>query len=225
MAAIEALQLDAAYVAVAKSLGLPTPVVHGPLGRADPRRPGRRRDVRERADRGARRASTASAAPACSTSCWSSACPSSSSTTRCAARRCASCARSGPVDDLPVRAAHRPAHGRPAPDHGRAHDGALADRAVPAVARRRSRQPRELDQGRRQGHLPARLRRGGPRGSRATARSRRTRRSTPSCGGSSGRGLVDQTELPFIPPAAEPTAEALAAGSGPARRRNARRAG
>ncbi len=38
-------------------------------------------------------------------------------------------------------------------------------------------------------------------------------------------GLVDQTELPFIPPAAEPTAEALAAGTGPVRRRNARRAG
>jgi hypothetical protein len=38
-------------------------------------------------------------------------------------------------------------------------------------------------------------------------------------------GLVDQTELPFIPPAAEPTAEALAAGAGPVRRRNARRAG
>ena len=33
MSAIEALQLDAAYVAVAKSLGLPTPVVHGPVGR------------------------------------------------------------------------------------------------------------------------------------------------------------------------------------------------
>ncbi len=38
-------------------------------------------------------------------------------------------------------------------------------------------------------------------------------------------GLVDQTELPFIPPAAEPTAEALALGPGPVRRRNARRAG
>ena len=49
MAAIEALQLDAAYVAVAKSLGLPMPVVHGAVGRADPRRPGRRGDVRFRA--------------------------------------------------------------------------------------------------------------------------------------------------------------------------------
>jgi trimethylamine--corrinoid protein Co-methyltransferase len=40
-----------------------------------------------------------------------------------------------------------------------------------------------------------------------------------------GSGLVEQTELPFIPPAPEPTAEALAAGSGPIRRRNARRGG
>ena len=38
-------------------------------------------------------------------------------------------------------------------------------------------------------------------------------------------GLVDQTELPVIPPAPEPTAEALAAGAGPVRRRNARRGG
>ncbi len=38
-------------------------------------------------------------------------------------------------------------------------------------------------------------------------------------------GLVAQTELPFIPAAAEPTAEALATGTGPVRRRNARRAG
>ena len=38
-------------------------------------------------------------------------------------------------------------------------------------------------------------------------------------------GLVSQTELPYIPPADEPTAEALAAGAGPMRRRNARRAG
>ena len=38
-------------------------------------------------------------------------------------------------------------------------------------------------------------------------------------------GLVDQTELPFLPLAAEPTAEARAAGAGPARRRNARRPG
>ncbi|MEO5885236.1 MAG: trimethylamine methyltransferase family protein, partial [Candidatus Limnocylindrales bacterium] len=38
-------------------------------------------------------------------------------------------------------------------------------------------------------------------------------------------GLVDQTVLPSIPAALEPTAEALAAGAGPVRRRNARRAG
>ena len=46
MAAIEAIQLDAAYVAVAKSLGLPLPVVHGAVRRADPGRSGRRGDVR-----------------------------------------------------------------------------------------------------------------------------------------------------------------------------------
>ena len=38
-------------------------------------------------------------------------------------------------------------------------------------------------------------------------------------------GLESQTELPFIPPAPEPSAEALAAEAGPARRRNPRRGG
>ncbi len=38
-------------------------------------------------------------------------------------------------------------------------------------------------------------------------------------------GLETQTELPFIPPAPEPTAEALAATAGPVRRRNLRRGG
>ena len=70
-----------------------------------------------------------------------------------------------PIDDLPVDALDRPAHGRPAPDHGRPHDGPLAERAVPAVDDRRAGQPRELDEGRRQGHVPARDRRG-----RASAR-------------------------------------------------------
>jgi trimethylamine---corrinoid protein Co-methyltransferase len=36
-------------------------------------------------------------------------------------------------------------------------------------------------------------------------------------------GLVSQTDLPSVPPAVEPTAEALAAGAGPVRRVNARR--
>ena len=69
-------------------------VVHGPVGRPDPRRPGRRGDVRQRAHRGARRGQLRVRARGCSTSCSCSACPSSSSTTRCAARRSASCARS-----------------------------------------------------------------------------------------------------------------------------------
>ncbi len=38
-------------------------------------------------------------------------------------------------------------------------------------------------------------------------------------------GLSSQTTLPLVPPAPEPTAEALAAGAGPVRRRNARRGG
>ena len=38
-------------------------------------------------------------------------------------------------------------------------------------------------------------------------------------------GLKDQTELPFIPAAEEPTEAALAATAGPARRRNPRRGG
>jgi len=38
-------------------------------------------------------------------------------------------------------------------------------------------------------------------------------------------GMVAQTDLPTVPPAPEPSAEALAAGAGPARRRNARRGG
>ena len=38
-------------------------------------------------------------------------------------------------------------------------------------------------------------------------------------------GLESQTDLPYLPPAPEPTAEALAATAGPSRRRNARRTG
>jgi trimethylamine--corrinoid protein Co-methyltransferase len=38
-------------------------------------------------------------------------------------------------------------------------------------------------------------------------------------------GLESQTELPFIPAASEPTAEALAQQAGPVRRRNPRRGG
>ncbi len=38
-------------------------------------------------------------------------------------------------------------------------------------------------------------------------------------------GLISQTELPELPPAPEPTAEALAATAGPVRRRNLRRGG
>ena len=52
MSAIEALQLDAAYVAVGKWLGLPTQSYMALSDCADPGRPGRRGNVRERADRG-----------------------------------------------------------------------------------------------------------------------------------------------------------------------------
>ena len=96
MAAIEALQLDVAYVAVAKHLGLPC---QSYMALSD----GKILDAQagaetfgSRAAGRARRRQLASLAPACSTSCSCSACRSSSSTTRCAARRCGSSATSGP---------------------------------------------------------------------------------------------------------------------------------
>ena len=110
-------------------------------------------------------------------------------------------------------------------DHTMAH---WPTRAVPAVRDRRSRQPRELAQGR-------------------APRTRTSGRSTRSTGGSppTGQlatdpavdaelrriitsGLESQTELPYIPPAAEPSEEARAGaasgnGAGRGRRVNARR--
>ena len=55
MSAIEALQLDVAYVEVAKSLGPPDAVIHGPVRGEGGRRASGRRDVRQRAAGGARR--------------------------------------------------------------------------------------------------------------------------------------------------------------------------
>ena len=187
MSAIEALQLDAAYVAVAKSLGPAVPVVHGPVRRADPRRAGRRRDVRQRADRRARRRQLRVRARACSTSCWCSTCRSSSSTTRCAARRCASCARSRPVDDLPV---------------GALIDQLMADQHLIMAEHTMAHWPTELylpsaivDRDNRENwpRPAARTRTSGRStrstgGWRRTGRPRRIRRSTPSCAGSSGPG-------------------------------------
>ena len=152
------------------------PVVHGPVGRPDPRRAGGRRDVRQRAASRRWPGSTRCPAPGCWTSCWCSACRSSSSTTRCAGRRCASCARSSPHDDLPVERPGRPAAGRPAPDHGRPHDRPLADGVVPAQRDRRPRQPRGVDCGpARKDTYQRAMRRRSTDGWRATCRSRRTR--------------------------------------------------
>ena len=104
------------------------------------------------------------------------------------------------------------------------HTMPTGPRALPALAGRRPRQPREwLKAGGKDTYqracdeVDARLARYRPLETDPAidAELRRIIRS----------GLIDQTELPFIPPATEPTAEALAAGSGPARRRNARRAG
>ena len=78
-----------------------------------------------------------------------------------------------------------------------AHDRPLARRAVSAERDRRAGQPRELGEGRRQGHLPARGRRGRTAGSRPTASSRPTRRSSPSSNGSSAPGSPSRpTSLP-----------------------------
>jgi trimethylamine--corrinoid protein Co-methyltransferase len=92
MAAIEALQLDAAYIAVAKHLELPC---QSYMALSD----GQILDAQAGAETfgsaliAALAGVNSVSGPACSTSCSSSACPSSSSTTRCARRRCASCAR------------------------------------------------------------------------------------------------------------------------------------
>ena len=159
MSAIEALQLDAAYVAVAKSLGLPTQsymaLSDGPIldaqagaetfgsaliaalagvnsvsGPGDARLPARVQPAEARLRRRDVRPGIALR-------------PRGDAPRRPAGRR-----------------ARRPPPRRPAPDHGRAHDRPLADRAVPAERDRRSRQPRGVAAGRWQGHLPACLRRG-----------------------------------------------------------------
>ena len=225
MAAIEALQLDAAYVAVAKALDLPCQsymaLSDGPI-----------LDAQAGAETFGSALIAALAGrelacpgPGCSTSCSSSACRSSSSTTRCAARRSASCATSTPIDDLPV---------------GPLIDQLMADQHLIMAEHTMAHWPTELylpvrrsstattaSNGRSSGRrtrtsAPATTSTGG---SPRTGRPRRTRASTRSCAGSSGPASPTQTELPVIPPAAEPTAEALAATAGPVRRRNLRRGG
>ena len=154
-------QLDAAYVAVAKSLGLPTQSYMALSDAPDPRRAGRRRDVR--AARCSRR--------------W----PGVNS------RRGPGMLDFLLVFSLPklvfddemcgqalrfvreVEVARRPAGARAWCDQLMADQHLimadhtmtpLAERAVPDRPDRRPRQPRELDAGGRQGHLRAGLRRG-----------------------------------------------------------------
>ena len=94
MAAIEALQLDVAYVAVAKSLGLPT---QSYMALSDAKTLDAQAGAETFGSRpagGAGRASTRCRVPGCSTSCSCSRCRSSCSTTRCAARCSISSARS-----------------------------------------------------------------------------------------------------------------------------------
>ena len=118
-------------------------------------------------------------------------------------------------------AAPRTAVRRPAPDHGAAYHRPLAHGAVPALADRRTRQPRELDEGGRDRHVrpgdrrvERRLARYRPieTDDRAVAELERIIRS----------GLTAQTELPFVAPAPAPVADEAPGGG---RRRNPRRGG
>ena len=195
------------------------PVVHGALGRQGPRRPGGRRDVRERAPRRARRGQLgerpgdARLRPRLQ--------PGQARVRRRGVRpgaplRARDRAARRPADDRP----RPPADERPAPDHGRAHARALARRAVPALDGLRPRQPRELDEGRGPRRRPAGDARGRPAPRRLPADRDRPGGSTASSGPIIRAGLHEQTELPTLPPATEPTiVDDPAAG----RRRNPRR--
>ena len=130
-----------------------------------------------------------------------------------------------PVDDLPVGAARSTSC--MADQHLIMAEHTMAHWPTSCTCRRRSSTATTA----RTGRSSARRTRTSARATRSTGGWRRTgsrrpiRGSTRSSGGSSVSGLVSQTELPVIPPAPEPTAEALAATAGPARRRNLRRGG
>ena len=140
MSAIEALQLDAAYVAVAKSLGLPTQsymaLSDGPILDAQA---------------GAETFGSALIAALAGVNSVSRAGharlparlqPAQARLRRRDVRPGAALRPRRPAPRRPAGdRADRPADGRPAPDHGPAHDDALADRAVPAELDRRPRQP------------------------------------------------------------------------------------
>ena len=159
MSAIEALQLDAAYVAVAKSLGLPTQsymaLSDGPILDAQA---------------GAETFGSALIAALAGVNSVSGpgmldfllvfSLPKLVFDDEMCGQALRFVREVQPLDDLPVDRPGSPADGRPAPDHGRPHDRPLADRALPAERDRRSRQPRGVDEGRVEGHLPAGLRRG-----------------------------------------------------------------
>ena len=121
MAAIEALQLDAAYVGVAKSLGLPRQSYMALSDGQGARRPGRRRDVRQRPDRRARRRQLRVGPGMLDFLLVFSLPKLVFDDEMCgqALRFVRDVAPAGrPADARP----HRPADGRPAPDHGRPHD-------------------------------------------------------------------------------------------------------
>ena len=123
--------------------------------------------------------------------------------------RCGSCGRSSRRGPAGQRA-DRPAHGGPAPDHGRPHHGPLADRAVSPSS--------IVDRDNRENWLKA-----GGKDTYQRAVDELERRpaayrpieTDPSIDAELRRiiasGLESQTSLPYLPPAPEPSEEALAA--------------
>ena len=202
MAAIEALQLDAAYVAVAKSLGAadasrtwPCPTARSSTPRPAPRRS---------AARCSRRwpASTPCRGPGMLDFLLVFSLPKLVFDDEMCGQALRFVREVEPLDDLPVGELIDQLMADQHLIMAAAHDGPLARRALPAERDRRSRQPRGVDcRPGAQGHVPARAATRSTGGSPRTASSRPTRPSTPSCARSSGPGSIDQTELPSIPPA------------------------
>jgi trimethylamine--corrinoid protein Co-methyltransferase len=103
MAAIEALHLDVAYVAVAKSLGLPTQAYMALSDGKQLGRPGRGGDVWQRPAGGAGGGQFGLRAGDAGLMCWCSACPKAGAGRRSVRPGAAFCAGDvAPVDDLPT---------------------------------------------------------------------------------------------------------------------------
>ena len=220
MSAIEALQLDAAYVAVAKSLGLPTQsymaLSDGPILDAQA---------------GAETFGSALIAALAGVNSVSGpgmldfllvfSLPKLVFDDEMCGQALRFVREVKPLDDLPGRRADRPADGRPAPDHGaptrwptgRRSSTCRARSSIATTARRgRARAPRTP--------TSARARRS-TAGWPPTSRSRPTRPSTRSCARSSAPGCLDQTE-PARDPRRAANPSPVAAGVGE-RRHNRRR--